>query len=257
MSRIVKQIFYGVFYLIVFGTIATGIFFRYLKPAASCFDLTQNEGEQGIDCGGPCANVCTGNLESLQSEGGSVFPNGSGRATLLMKVSNPNRDLGASAIPYVLTVSDTKTGAVGALISGATFLYPDQSRYLVWPNYPITGDAASGMVSDLAFATSGIAWLSSSTMGLAPQFKVSNVVTTSTDQGIVLISGVLGNLEPIGLRNIEVDIVFEDRSHTPIGATRTMIDTISANGNVSFSASYPLTIGFVPENTIVAAYALR
>ena len=258
MSRVLKQFFYGIFYLIVFVAIATGIFFRYVKPAASCFDGIQNQGEQGIDCGGPCANFCTANLAAITSPGAYAFANGPDRVTLLASVVNPNDDFGVVVVPYHFEIFHPKTGANVASIPGSIFVYPNQTRYIVLPNYSVTDYATYPWETDLVVATSGIAWAPSSTMGVAPVFTFSNVVTTSTASGTVTVSGTLGNQEPIALSNVEVDVIFENQYHAPVGATRTVIDSTPASSPVPFSISYPFaTADIVPANTIVAAYALR
>jgi hypothetical protein len=257
MARALKRIVYGGIYLAVFCAIAAGIFFRYLKPAASCFDRVQNQGEQGIDCGGPCANACTGNLRAIQTLAAYFFPNGQGRGTLLAQALNPNGDFGTGALAYVFHIFDAKTGTNSQSVPGSAFFYPNQTRYIVVPNYPVIGSATSSMRVDLVVATSGLSWTASSTMGPAPVFTFSNVITTSADQGTVSVSGMLGSGETSSLKSVEVDVIFENQNHAPVGASRTLIDSVPANGSAPFSVSYPSSADIVPGNTIVAAYALR
>ena len=93
MSRRVKQVVYGILYLAILGGIVTGIYFLLLKQPASCFDGIQNEGEAGIDCGGPCAVVCIpSTIQPLSALGAvSVFaPVDANHATLLVQIENSN-----------------------------------------------------------------------------------------------------------------------------------------------------------------------
>ena len=58
MHRKFKQFIYLLFYVLCWSAVIAGIYFLFLKPAPSCFDNKQNQGEEGIDCGGPCSKVC-------------------------------------------------------------------------------------------------------------------------------------------------------------------------------------------------------
>src|SRR3989344_800500 len=51
-----KQLIYGSIYILIIAGIISGIYFYKTRP--TCFDAVQNGGEQGIDCGGKCAQVC-------------------------------------------------------------------------------------------------------------------------------------------------------------------------------------------------------
>jgi hypothetical protein len=132
-----------------------------------------------------------------------------------------------------------------------------QTRYLVAPNYPVGVGATSSFRVELSIASSEVDWAPSSTIGIVPEFTFSNIVSTSSAPGTIAVSGMLGNREPVALKNVEVAVIFENASKIPFGATETVIDQISANGSVPFSVSYPMSEAITPDNTVVAAYALR
>ena len=65
-----KQIIIAFVYLIILAVIGTGFYFLFLKPTLpSCSDKIQNQGEAGVDCGGPCS-LCPW---QLQKDIGSYF----------------------------------------------------------------------------------------------------------------------------------------------------------------------------------------
>ena len=142
-------------------------------------------------------------------------------------------------------------------ISGSTFFYPNQTRYVVVSNYPLVVPSVSAGIRNVIIGRGTIAWVPSSTMGTVPIFLFSNIVTTSTTSGTVTVSGMAGSQESILLRSVEVDVIFKDKDQISVGASRTVIDQIPANGSVPFSISYPSSPDMVPNNTLVVGYALR
>ncbi|KKU42980.1 MAG: hypothetical protein UX56_C0001G0015 [Candidatus Azambacteria bacterium GW2011_GWD2_46_48] len=56
-TRTQKQVIIAIFFLGILFFIGGGFYFAFRSPA-SCFDKIQNQGEEDIDCGGPCATAC-------------------------------------------------------------------------------------------------------------------------------------------------------------------------------------------------------
>src|SRR3989344_5012082 len=87
----------------IFGPVLAVALTATFYEAPSCRDNTQNQGEQGVDCGGPCALLCNALLEpptvlythALES---------AGRVDVIASVENKNREAAAKAVPYTLTL---------------------------------------------------------------------------------------------------------------------------------------------------------
>ena len=57
MPRILKQLVFGSGFLVVFGFIAFGAYYLW-QAEATCSDQIKNQGEDAVDCGGPCIKRC-------------------------------------------------------------------------------------------------------------------------------------------------------------------------------------------------------
>src|ERR1700689_3190673 len=102
-ARRTKQLIYGAIYLAVLIVVITGIYFWFLKPAPSCFDHKQDGGETGVDCGGPCAAICTTGAVPIALVPGtdvSSFLSNPGHYTFLAEVLNTNPGFAAQSFDY-------------------------------------------------------------------------------------------------------------------------------------------------------------
>ena len=255
MSRGLKQFGYGVLYLAVLGAIGFGIYVRYVRQAPSCFDHIQNQGEQGIDCGPVCGNICTGVLRPIQvSDAPSpmLFMNAPGRATVLALLENHNADFGAAKLSYSFSFYDASHVLLES-IPAEIFVYPGQKRYVALVNtaVPAATDSASIVV-----ATS-VAWVASSDMGLPPDLVFKNKTAASAASGTATVSAMLVNQENFSFSNIAIIAIFHAPDGTIVGASNTMVDRIDAATSVPVFLSYPTAASIDASATEFYAYALR
>ena len=86
-ARIIKRLVIIFVYLVIISAVGTGLYFL-LRTQPTCGDKIQNQGEEGIDCGGPCGR-CESipkieNLEIQEKEFVAIMgPSGCGKSTLL------------------------------------------------------------------------------------------------------------------------------------------------------------------------------
>lgn len=254
MSRRVKQIVYGIFYLVVLGIIVTGIYFLFLKPRPSCFDGIQNEGEQGVDCGGPCAKVCLPStiqpISALSAV--RVFPLAGGSVTVLAQLENANPDYAALSFNYVVTLYGADGSTAVATFDGTSYAYADETKYLILPNEPI-----SATTSRADIAVSNIQWMPASQMGSAPKFAFTNIENIAGANGLVSVSGNITDRDVSSFSNIIIVAVFKDAAGTPVGASQTELDALAPGETQNFSISYPLVPNEDISATDIEAYAER
>lgn len=252
MSRRVKQVLYGIFYLAVLGGIGAGIYLLFLRPGASCFDGIQDQGEQGVDCGGPCARQCASvNTQPIVPLGGvSFFSPLPGSESVLVKLENANASSGASSFDYAITLYGTDGSTTVASIQGSSFIYPDEVKYIVVPNEPVAATVASGSI-----VIGNVQWAAASSMGQAPVFSFTNVTDAPGQNGFVTVSGNITNDSVSSYSVVIVDAVFKDAFGTPVGASQTQIDSLAAGETQPFSVSYPLMPNEAVSATELKAYA--
>jgi hypothetical protein len=253
MSRTIKQVIYGAFYLAILGGIAAWIYFSYLKPAPSCFDNIQNQGEEGVDCGGPCAKVCTPtDIQPIMVQGSvSTFTTGAHNVTFLARVTNVNGDFAASSFDYHFDLYGASDTVIES-IPGQSFIYAGEAKYLILPN-----ETVPPAVTSVALVVENPVWAESSVIGDAPQFAFQDVVTQAAPSSTAEVSGKITNDDASAFAKVMIIAVFKDARGGAVGASQTELDNVAANGTYNFSVMYPYTPNINPGTTEVVAYALR
>ncbi len=250
-----KQTFYGTLYLIVFVGIIAGVYFAFIRQAPSCFDNTQNQGEAGVDCGGPCAKVCTPpGTEGLVTDNVSVFIPNPGHYTFLAQIENHNTDFAADYFDYSFDLYDA-SGTLLQSLPSHSFIYAGEVKYLLLANV-----AETATVNHAVLIAKNPDWVTASAMGLAPRFGNPLSVTGSEMSSSTLaVTGRLTNGEVASFAHVLVTAVFYDAAGRPAGASETVIDAIAPNQTVDFSIAYPTAPGvtIAPSLTKMFAYALR
>lgn len=76
--------------------------------SATCSDGILNQGELGIDCEGPCANICSSRIVRPEISGVGAYPTLPGTYNLGAVIENQNSDLGINDFPVTLIVYDAE-----------------------------------------------------------------------------------------------------------------------------------------------------
>lgn len=135
MPRLLKQVIYGLVLLSILGLIAYG-FYAWLIPKPTCFDQAQNQGEEGVDCGEICGNICLDSLKPLEVRDSHLLKVGEEKNfydyDALFKVVNHNNAFGASEIEYEITLFD---GQDVLLLQKreSSYLWPGQTKFIYEP----------------------------------------------------------------------------------------------------------------------------
>lgn len=207
--------------LLVFGGIGFWVIARSL-PEASCFDRRRNNGEVGVDCGGPCAPCELADPKPL-SIFWARFARASGSAyDAVALVENMNYLLSSAAVEYEFTLLDT-LGVIGRR-TGTTFIYQQERLYIVEPNIETSREPVR-----VEFAVRKVAWQAAGAP--QPPLVVERRVylveeTNGKRQGAV--EAQILNAGPYGFREVEVYVVVFDAAGNVIGANRIIAENLSA-----------------------------
>jgi hypothetical protein len=251
--RRAKQIVYGVIYFAILLLVVTGIHFLFFRSPASCFDNIQNQGEQGVDCGGPCAKVCIPSTIQPISVLGTVhvFSPTTGHVTVLAQLENANSDFGASSFNYVVTLYGLDDMTVVGTLAGSSFTYADETKYIVLPNEPVPMQIGR---ADIAIGN--VQWVPADRMGLVPLFTFTNIMPSS-GKGYVTIGGDITDRDISSFSSVTLVAIFKNAAGSPIGASATELDSISPGTAQAFSVSYPALPNENISATELKAYAIR
>jgi hypothetical protein len=129
-QRNIKRILIIIIYLVIFGLIAGLIYFAS-KMNPSCSDKIQNQGEENVDCGGPCS-PCekipdAQNLKVIEK---TIITEQPGKYDLLARIENPNSQFGVASFEYEFDLKDEQ-GKIVSRYQGSSFILPSQTKYIL------------------------------------------------------------------------------------------------------------------------------
>jgi len=129
-SRIIKQLSIVIAYLVIFGLIGTGFYYLF-RTKPTCSDKIKNQGEMGIDCGGPCG-ACAEmpKAESLKVIEKAIVLGETGKYDTLVKIVNPNSLFGSANFDYSFNLLDG-AGKIIAKSAGSNFILPGETKYII------------------------------------------------------------------------------------------------------------------------------
>jgi len=223
----------------------------------TCSDDIQNQGEQGIDCGGPCPYLCAALEQPPTVLFTKVLSNGAGRTDIIASVQNKNANAAAKNVPYRIALYGSNLSLIQE-IDGTLDLPPGATEPVYLPGVAPGKRVVSAF---LTIAASAPQWFA---MVVDP--RIIPVVVSATQTGTrnaPRIEAVLANLSAGALFNVQV-IAFVHDIHTDIiAASETMVQTIPAQGQAvaiftwnSAFASTPSLMEIMPVISLPAQTGL-
>lgn len=144
MPRILKQLIFGLGYLVIWGFVAFGVY-AFMQVDPTCNDNIQNQGEEGVDCGFVCGNTCLESLEPLEVQNSYLFKisesDKDNDYDVLFKVYNPNARFGASQLEYEVDLFDVKN-ILFLRKRGFSYILSGQAKYIFEPAILTTNQQA-------------------------------------------------------------------------------------------------------------------
>lgn len=219
-----------------------------LYEAPSCSDQTQNQEEAGVDCGGPCAYLCSFEARSPTVLFTKILSNAEGRFDVIASVENKNSGAAAKDISFTVELY----GADRLLIAttrGTLDLPPGATVPVFIPG--IGAGKQKPVAAFLRIDTATVAWYSSpKDPRILP--VVSQTRETGTPQAPRIEAGLM-NPTALPLINVKVVVLVRDAMREVIAASQSVVPVIPAQGeskaiftwNKAFPNT-PTTIEVVP-----------
>ncbi len=203
------------------ATISIATFYK----TPSCTDNTQNQGEAGVDCGGPCAYLCTASVQPPTVLFTKALAGGDGRTDVIASVENKNAAAAAKDVPYRLTL----VGAGEALIQEVTGTL-DLPRGAPVPGYipGIVSGKQPVIRAFLSIEPSAPRWFAFSA-GARTVPLVSNTKQSGTSDA-PRVEAVLVNPTAIPLNNVKTIVMVRDTNGDVVAASATVVPVIAAQG---------------------------
>ncbi len=253
MKRRFKQFAYLCLFLAFWGGVFGLAYLTFFRTPPSCFDGKQNQGEEGVDCGGPCKAFCLEQQLIAPSALGDplVFRASDSLVSVLVELKNPNPTTALRQLPYQVTL----TGDYGTplQLKGVASLYGSEVRrfVLVRPS----GDLGGALRARIDLATSSAQWTPADAFR-KPQLNVVSA-STSVEEGRTRVEGSISSDDALGVTDVTAVALFYDGAGRLIGASQTVIDRLAPGATTRFAISYPALPGLDPEATQVSVSAYR
>lgn len=251
-SRARKKFNYGIVFLLILVVIAFPFWF-FSRPAPTCEDKKLNQGEEEIDCGGPCIPCAIKNLKPVQAA--AELQVLSGATNVIIEFSNPNIFYGPKTFRYTLTLK----GASGMTLYEETnegFLYPaEQNRVIIHANLPVDAELLSGQPEVV---------VSNENWQLLEDFSQPEALLRETQVAIARggddaqVSAVVVNNNPFPLSRVDVSVILHDSRGRTVGLSKTVVRDVPAFGDRFFKLAVPFEGDEIsPNRTEIFVYPLR
>ncbi|MBI1960819.1 MAG: hypothetical protein HYS43_00890 [Candidatus Liptonbacteria bacterium] len=249
VNRIARQIVYGIGYLAVFGITGLFIFFAF-RSAPSCFDGRQNQGERGIDCGGPCIDCAIGTLRPVRAGDAAWIPTAD-HIVFAATMENTNAAFGVLAIGYTFTAfGDANTELI--TVSGTSFLYPNEKKTVV----EAVAEKRRPAIRRVAVTLGEPAWVRAESFA-RPQFSLGAVSIESDEKKNETIArGTIRNEEAGAYGIVGITALLYDARGALAGASKTQI-ALAGLETKEFTVHFPFVRDIDPALTAVSYEAKR
>jgi len=233
--RLVKQLLYGVLYILVIAVIFWLIYIFFLKPAPTCSDKIKNQGETGIDCGGPCPACEITQLKPLTIDWAMALPARENEISVLAEIANPNSDFGAQTFSYQFKI----IGPFGSLlktVNGQSFIYPGEIKYILEPALKINPQDVSR--TEFLINKDSVMWQSEKELA-RPKLSTNSVKTAVTNQGVT-VKGIVKNENPLLISQVKIiAILYNSLGNNILNASFTTLTDLKGNEDRLFDIELP------------------
>ena len=234
MGRFIKRlVIIAIFVLLVIGLVV--IILLSKKEKATCSDGKRNQGEEQIDCGGPC-NPCQKNVtgEEISIQEKTFIYGGQGKYDLMAKIYNPNEKLGSPGFKYEFILRDV-TGAELAKKTGSSFILPSETKYVL-----AVGMESNQIAANVDFRIYDASWVEFygyEKPQLGIYSKHYNLISSGVGYSEAL--GIVRNESPYDFNVIGINIVLKDSAGKAVALNQTEIRTVSSNEEREFRLIWP------------------
>jgi hypothetical protein len=226
-----------VIFLVVIAALAIIIgvpsFFLFYH-APTCFDGIQNEGEEGVDCGGPCAKLCQAGFAAPQELWATSSQVVSGVYNLLAYAANPNGNVSAQNVPYDFKLYDS-TGILVSERMGQINI-PAQTNFAIFEPSVTTGNRVP--YRTFFEFTASPEWVASATT--SPLSVTDSNFTVASTTSVLQASVLNSSISPDN--SIDVIAILYGTDGNVVAFSKSFIPNISAGATVGVSFTWPYAI---------------
>jgi len=226
--------------VVVFLTIVSVAIF-YKTP--TCTDGAINQGETGVDCGGPCSYLCAAQEQPPTVLFTKAIQNGAGRVNVVAEVENKNADAAAKNVRYRITLYGNGQSLIQEL-TGTLDLPPGTRVLVLVPNVPSGKQTIVNAFLDID--PSSPHWFVMTTDPRIIPTVPNTIQSGSADTP--RIEAVLANGSALPLMNVRAIVFVRDAYKNVIAASETILPLIPAQGNATATFTWNSAFSSVPAS---------
>lgn len=219
----------SIFFAIIF--IAIGFWLFSKREIPSCFDKKLNQGEERVDCGGPCAACSELYFEDLKVIN-SGFLRFNGAYDAYAQIKNANSQHGAEILNYGFKFYDEEGNFISEK-KGRSYVLAGQTRYLIESN--LTLEKKPGSVK---FEIIPMSWEKQDRGNIKlPIFskKYEGSVSPEYSGLMAQVTGILENQSDYSFAKVDLVAILLDEKGDFLSIGKTEIDELRAGDRRDFT----------------------
>lgn len=206
-------------------------------PPPTCTDTIQNQGEEDVDCGGPCQECLLRTLEKIEVQAVNIVRTLPGFVDVVVWLENPNNQAGAATVSYVVSLEDGRGQITSFDVD--QFLLPGELQFFVHQKIAVTRLPQTADV-----VISGAKW---QVFDRQPQvtLDINNDVLFQSQEGWRL-QGIATNESSFDLDMVEVVTLLRDERGDVVAAGSHVVRTLRSGEDRAFVVSWPVGFEIAP-----------
>lgn len=231
----------GILAFFLFLVVGSVIYF--FIPSPTCFDNSQNQEEEGVDCGGSC-KPCAEQVRDLAILWTRFFPIRTGGYDIAALVENRNQFYAATRLVYAVKMYD-KENVLIAVRDGITYANTGERFIIFESNFPAQHRIPARAILEIR----EVAWVSREAKPL-PVDILSKDVSLVGSETTPRVEVKIKNRASEVFRNIEVHAILLSANDEAIGASRTFLDELGLQEEANLIFTWPEPIAGVSSAEI-------
>ena len=238
MNWAVKQRVFYLLLVVAFFAVIAGGFWYQIRPAPSCQDGKQNQSEIGVDCGGPCARVCSFEVKPAKEVWSRVFKIDDSRYDAVTFLKNPNRNLAARQLGYRIKIFDAQDVLITTK-TGEAFLNPNESFFV----YNSRLDVGNREPKRASFEiTDGPVWQRVEAKLPIPKVTYKNFVNQPTP----LLVAQVANDSLQTITDLQIVAVLSDEDQNALAVSSTLVEKLEQGESREVAFTWPKALSVDP-----------
>ena len=206
--------------------------FSILYNPPTCQDGKQNQGEEGVDCGGPCQMICGFEIIDPIIHWSRLSKTLEGVYSVTTLVENPNVSAEARSVPYILKIYDDE----GLLVNeraGEVFIPAD----VIFPVFDGAIETGNRAPQKAIFEFTQKPNWTKTTAEL--KISISNIQFFEKNN-LPRVSAIVNNDTVKNIKNVELIVLVFDKQDNLINSSKTFLDLIEKNSSEKIVFTWPI-----------------